>query len=72
MFIFMPYFYRHRILCCCFFNVLYVAFTQSDPSSPVLVAGDPERKQMAANDKQGGIKYHENQIAASVRIILNF
>ncbi|KAF4518323.1 hypothetical protein B566_EDAN009111 [Ephemera danica] len=37
----------------------------SDPSSPVLVAGDPERKQMAFNDKQGGIQYHENQIIAS-------
>ncbi|XP_059477786.1 uncharacterized oxidoreductase YjmC [Neocloeon triangulifer] len=36
----------------------------SDPSLPVLVAGDPERKCMAMNDKQGGIKYHESQLIA--------
>jgi len=29
----------------------------------VLVAGDPERQHMAKCDKQGGIKYHPNQIA---------
>lgn len=43
-----------------------VLFSQSDPSLPVLVAGDPERKCMAMNNKQGGIEYHENQLLASV------
>ncbi|XP_065338311.1 uncharacterized oxidoreductase YjmC [Cloeon dipterum] len=36
----------------------------SDPSLPVLVAGDPERMCMALNDKQGGIKYHDSQLIA--------
>jgi hypothetical protein len=43
-----------------------VLFSQSDPSLPVLVAGDPERKCMAMNDKQGGIEYHDNQLLACV------
>lgn len=33
-----------------------------DPALPVLVAGDPERLNMAAVDKDGGITYHQNQI----------
>lgn len=38
----------------------------AEEGKPVLVAGDPERNHMAQVDKQGGIRYHENQIKASV------
>ncbi|XP_049816450.1 uncharacterized oxidoreductase YjmC-like [Schistocerca nitens] len=37
-----------------------------DPSKPVLVPGDPEKKNMKLVDKQGGIQYHENQLKASL------
>ncbi len=40
--------------------------TQADPTKPVLVAGDPERAHIALVDSEGGIRYHVNQISASV------
>lgn len=40
--------------------------TQADPNKPVLVAGDPERAHIALVDSEGGIRYHVNQISASV------
>lgn len=30
------------------------------------MAGDPERTNMISNDKEGGILYHENQIASCI------
>lgn len=37
-----------------------------DNTKPVLVAGDPEKIQMKLVDKEGGIRYHINQIKAAV------
>ena len=45
---------------------MYLFFTQADPTKPVLVAGDPERAHMSLVDSEGGIRYHVNQISASV------
>lgn len=38
----------------------------------MLVAGDPERTNMANNDKAGGILYHENQIATCNELAAKF
>ncbi|XP_013406152.1 uncharacterized protein LOC106170624 isoform X2 [Lingula anatina] len=35
----------------------------AEGESEVLVAGDPERKRMSQCDREGGIRYHPNQIA---------
>lgn len=35
---------------------------QTDPSKPVLVAGDPEKQHMDAVDKAGGVRYLPNQM----------
>lgn len=35
---------------------------QADKEKPVLAPGDPERIHMAKVDKDGGIRYHVNQI----------
>lgn len=37
-----------------------------DPDKPVLVAGDPERAHESTVEKEGGIWYHDNLIAAVV------
>ncbi|KAL0279211.1 UNVERIFIED_CONTAM: hypothetical protein PYX00_000817 [Menopon gallinae] len=39
-----------------------------DKSKPVLVHGDPERAHMALVDKEGGIRYHENQLKAAAEL----
>ena len=41
---------------------------QVDPDKPVLVAGDPERVHEHTVEKEGGIWYHDNLIAAVVRL----
>ena len=38
----------------------------ADSKKPVLVAGDPEKFRMKLVDKEGGIRYHVNQIKAAV------
>lgn len=40
----------------------------ADQSKPVLVHGDPERAHMALVDREGGIRYHENQLKAAVSL----
>ena len=45
--------------------ILYLLM-QAEPDKPVLVAGDPERAHIALVDSEGGIRYHVNQIKASV------
>lgn len=45
-----------------------------EKGKPVLVAGDPENNQMKLVDREGGIRYHENQIIAAVspsHVIIN-
>jgi len=44
---------------------------QSEGESAVLVAGDPEKLHMDKCDREGGIRYHPNQIikAVSRRIV---
>lgn len=42
----------------CFYDL------QINPAKPVLVPGDPERKNMQNTDEQEGIAYHPNQIDA--------
>lgn len=42
--------------------------TPANPNKPVLVPGDPERNNMKLVDRQGGIKYHENQLKASLKL----
>lgn len=39
---------------------------QADPEKPVIVAGDPERAHIDLVKSEGGIRYHVNQIKASV------
>ena len=34
-----------------------------DEEKPVLVAGDPEHAHMVKVDEDGGIRYHESQLA---------
>lgn len=49
----------------CYFSVCCPS-PQSDPSLPVLVAGDPERASMKRVKDNGGIFYHQSLIAAMV------
>ena len=45
---------------------------QAVGESEVLVAGDPERKNISEVEKNGGIHYHVNLIASLVRTTLLF
>ncbi|XP_064624718.1 uncharacterized oxidoreductase YjmC-like [Lineus longissimus] len=40
----------------------------ADGETEVLVAGDPERKHMALCDREGGIRYHPNQIKHAIEL----
>ena len=44
----------------------YLSPLQADPSKPVMVPGDPERNHMKLVEEEGGVRYHENQLKASV------
>lgn len=50
--------------------VILSRFLQTDPSKPVIVAGDPEKANIEKNHEQGGIVYHGNQIKASVSMLI--
>ena len=56
---------RSRSFCQCF-NL----YLQANPDKPVLVAGDPERAHEAVVEKDGGVWYHDNLIAAMVSIAI--
>lgn len=40
-----------------------------DPSKPVMVAGDPERKNEKMSEEDGGITYHHSIIDAMVTVL---
>ncbi|XP_046661703.1 uncharacterized oxidoreductase YjmC-like [Homalodisca vitripennis] len=40
----------------------------ADPEKPVLVPGDPERKNIEKVNNEGGVLYHENQLKASAEL----
>ncbi|CRL02920.1 CLUMA_CG015751, isoform A [Clunio marinus] len=42
--------------------------TPTDPSNPVLIAGDPERIHMKKVDSEGGVRYTDNQIKACQKL----
>ena len=45
---------------------IHFSVMQSEPHEPVLVAGDPERAHAKKVEKDGGIYYHVNLLAAMV------
>ena len=50
------------------FRIRLNSASQSDPSLPVLVAGDPERSSMKRVKENGGIFYHQSLITAMVGV----
>lgn len=48
--------------------MFFFFYFKVNPDVPVLVAGDPERINMAQVDAAGGITYHQNQIDSCTKL----